>query len=610
MAGLEGQIIGGCRIIRRLGGGGMGEVYLAEQMSLQRQVAIKLVRPELEVTLSGASVSERFAREARAIAAMEHPHILPVYDYGEKDSLAYLVMAYAPHGSLQEALTPGNANFRFALPVSLELAGTILDQAAQALQHAHDRGVLHRDIKPANFLLRAPDASGGIHLLLADFGLAKFAAGGQSSALYAGTVAYSAPEQIQRQATPASDQYGLAVMAYLLLAGRLPFTGDAAQILYQQIQVPAPSLREKNPAIPAEVDAVILRALAKRPEERWPSVAAFAMAYREALGGQKKPSAQVAAPSSLGMPGQGSAPVGVQSAAPLAAPPAFPPLVQYAAPAPVNAETVPTLHPPVFSPTTPIVSGPPGALPFPSVAQQRTVQGGPFGGESVVPGISPPPPYVLPPSGGGRQRRWIGIVGGAVGVVALILAVVLVVNLLGGHGKTGGTTTTGTPGTGSTPGTGGTPGVVGTFPGGTSGAHISNVQTGLELDDANIGNCRDAIAQGKQTQTFSASQSIAIAVVFTAKIDGNSPAPAAVVSVFDSQKQFIEGADAQDLSCPGGQGNYSSFVDISGQGNGKKLTPGQYFIGISYIPDYAVYLDNQNQQLPPPEAGVPVEITS
>src|SRR5262249_37752013 len=130
---------------------------------------------------------ERFAREARAIAAMEHPHILPVYDYGEKDGLAYLVMAYAPHGSLQEALTPGSQNFRFPLPLSPELAGTMLDQAAQALQHAHDRGVLHRDIKPANFLLRAPDASGGVHLLLADFGLAKFAAGGQSSALYAGT---------------------------------------------------------------------------------------------------------------------------------------------------------------------------------------------------------------------------------------------------------------------------------------------------------------------------------------------------------------------------------------------------------------------------------------
>src|SRR5258707_15408384 len=120
MAGLEGQVIGGCRIIRRLGGGGMGEVYLAEQISLQRQVAIKLVRPELEETVSGTSVAERFAREARAIAAMEHPHILPVYDYGEKDGLAYLVMAYAPNGSLQESLTPSNPNFRFRLPVSLE----------------------------------------------------------------------------------------------------------------------------------------------------------------------------------------------------------------------------------------------------------------------------------------------------------------------------------------------------------------------------------------------------------------------------------------------------------------------------------------------------------
>lgn len=609
MAGLEGQIIGGCRIIRRLGGGGMGEVYLAEQMSLQRQVAIKLVRPELEVTVSGASVSERFAREARAIAAMEHPHILPVYDYGEKDGLAYLVMAYAPHGSLQEALTPGNPNFRFALPVSLELTGTMLEQAAQALQHAHDRGVLHRDIKPANFLLRAPDASGGIHLLLADFGLAKFAAGGQSSALYAGTVAYSAPEQIQRQAVPASDQYGLAVMGYLLLTGRLPFTGDAAQILYQQIQVPAPSLRTHAPAIPAEVDAVILRALAKRPEERWPSVTAFAAAYREALGGQKKASAPVAAPASLPAPGQtpgqGSAPVVAQSAAPPGAPPAFAAPGQYAAP--VNAETVPTMHPPVFTPTTPIASGPPGALPFPSVAQQRTVQGGPFGGESVVPGISPPPPYILPPSGGGR-RRWGGMIGGAVALVALILAVVLVVNLLGGHGKPGGTTSTGTPGIG-TPGTG-TPGPITTLPGGTSGPHISNVQTGLFLDPDTITSCNVRLDPSSPAKTTFRITDTIISIVFTATVGPGDPAPAAVAVLIDSQQRIVGGGNAQgdatDLTCPNGKGNYALSVPISGQ----NLKPGNYFVGVIYIPDSFVYIDNPNTPLPNPEAGVPVQITS
>jgi serine/threonine-protein kinase len=556
--------------------------------------------------MSGASISERFAREARAIAAMEHPHILPVYDYGEKDGLAYLVMAYAPNGSLQEALTPSSPNFRFALPLSLELAGTILEQAAQALQHAHDRGVLHRDIKPANFLLGAPAGSGGLHLLLADFGLAKFAAGGQSSALYAGTVAYSAPEQIQRQATPASDQYGLAVMIYLLLTGRLPFTGDAAQILFQQMQVPAPSLRTFTPTLPAEVDAVMLRALAKKPEERWPSVATFAAAYKAALGGQQ-PAAQVARGPSWQTGGQGMAPVGPQGAgaALIGPPPAFPSPVQFSAPQAASAETIPTMHPPVYAPTAPLGSGPQGGLPFPSAAQQRTVPG-PFGGESVMPGISPPQPYFGPPAGGrGRPpRRWAGIVGGVVVAVALILAVVLVVNLLGAHGKTVGTTSTGT-----TPGTGGTPGSV-TLPGSTSGPHISNVQTGLFLDPDTITGCNVRLdPNSPATTTFHTTDTL-ISVVFTAQVGSGDAAPAAVAVLIDSQQKIVGGGNAQgdgvDLTCQNGKGSYALSVPISGQ----NVKPGNYFIGISYIPDSSAYLSNPNKPLPNPEAGVPVQIMS
>jgi hypothetical protein len=558
MAGLEGQIIGGCRIIRRLGGGGMGEVYLAEQISLKRQVAIKLVRPEVEATMSGANLAERFAREAQAIAAMEHPHILPVYDFGEQDGLAYLVMAYAPNGSLQEALTPGNPAFRFPLPLPLDLAGVILDQAAQALQHAHDRGVLHRDVKPANFLMRA-GPPGSIHLLLADFGLAKFTSGAANSAVYSGTAAYSAPEQIQRQASPASDQYSLAAMMYLLLTGQLPFRGGVVEVVSQQLAAPAPSLRAINPAIPPEVDEVILRALAKKPEDRWPSVIVFAAAYREACARARgsaaalSPAAPVAA-----QPGPDAA--AVPQAGASAAPPT---LLPGKLPSPPLAPTD-ALPPQRFLPDT---GGPTQVAPAvlgssplaPPVRPMIIQQEAPADDSFVGVGPLPLPPGVPP----ARRRSWTGWAALGVGV-GVVVAIILVVTLvMGRSGGNGGQT--------STPGGTGTPGLGGTVPVVASGPHIKSVQTGLDIN-GDLFSCNNMqIAQ--PTTSFHQTDQF-IWLVFTAFNDGN-PNAAAGVALLDNQGKTITNDLPQPISCPG-VGEYSSSLDIS------NVPPGQYVIGVFY----------------------------
>ena len=579
MAGLEGQMIGGCRIIRRLGGGGMGEVFLAEQLSLKRQVAIKLVRPEVEATVAGgASLAERFAREAQAIAAMEHPHILPVYDFGTQDGLAYLVMAYAPNGSLQQALTPGHPSFRFGLPLALDLTGVILDQAAQALQHAHDRGVLHRDVKPANFLMGA-GPPGSVHLLLADFGLAKFTSAAASSAAYAGTAAYSAPEQIQQQATPASDQYSLAAMVYLLLTGQLPFHGGLIEIVSQQLAVPAPSMRRINPAIPPEVDEAVLRALAKKPEERWPSVIVFAAAYREACARARGATAGLSAaapPLAQPLPGAPQAALPTMQPAAPAGPQFGPPL---AATAPISPQ-----RPPDAGATQVAGYQQGGGGFFAPPAQPQPMQGRPPGDDSfVAAGPLPLPPLPPPPP---PRRSWAGwaAIAGAVGVVvAIILIVTLVNGRLGGNGQANNT-----PGTTATPGLTFTPGPGGTAPPVIPGQHIKSILTGL---DSTGDSCQNmAIVQG--TTTFS-QQDLAIFIIFTALNDGNPQAEAGV-GLINSSGQVVKHDLPQPINCPQ-TGQYSSLLDIS------TVPPGQYLLGVFY---------SETQTLPQqPEATLPVTIT-
>jgi serine/threonine protein kinase len=287
MLNLEGRELGGCKLIRKIGEGGMGEVYLAEQIRVgNRQVAIKVVRPA-DLTASGGvrgDVERRFKREAALLGQFSHPNILPVYDSGVEDGYLYIVMPYAQEGSLSDAIR-GRFGRRLELPLELPAAADLIGQVASALQYTHDHDVVHRDVKPGNILIRI-EPDGHWRMLLADFGVARGAETTTQQTLVTGTFAYMAPEQFSGKFSPASDQYALGVVAYQLLAGRPPFEGEIGELTRAHLYETPPSLRALNPAVTPAVEAVVMRALAKDPAQRYPSVRQFADAFRAAATGE------------------------------------------------------------------------------------------------------------------------------------------------------------------------------------------------------------------------------------------------------------------------------------------------------------------------------------
>lgn len=299
MHNLEGHELGGCKLLRKLGAGGMGEVYLAEQRRVgNRLVAVKVVSPE-DISFHpevAADMARRFKREIELLGSLSHPNILPIYDGGEEGSLLYIVMEYAQEGSLADALR-GAAKQKLGLPVPAPRAVAMIGEIAAALQFCHEHGVVHRDVKPGNVLIRI-EPSGAWRMLLADFGVARGLDNTSQRTQVTGTFAYMAPEQFSGQFSPKSDQYALAVMAFQLLAGRLPFEGDLATLTRAHMYDPPPSLHAANPAIPLAADAVFDQALAKRPEDRYASVEEFAAALKAAIspGAMSEPTTQVATP--------------------------------------------------------------------------------------------------------------------------------------------------------------------------------------------------------------------------------------------------------------------------------------------------------------------------
>jgi VCBS repeat-containing protein len=287
---LEGQQIGRYCLLHLLGSGGMGEVYLAEDPRIEQQIAIKVIRadaspyPDTRATKDAARL---FQREAKAIARLDHPHILSLFDYGEEIignmTIAYLVMSYRKEGSLADWLRRRN---KTGLLSPLDVAHIVV-QAADALQHAHDHQIIHQDVKPSNFLIRErKEASARPDLLLSDFGIARLASSASSaSQSVRGTPTYMAPEQWYGEPVPATDQYALAVMAYQLLTDHLPFEGAPGRMMYQHINVQPPSPSTFDPHLSKDIDTVILHALAKKPEERFASIAAFANAFQQAVQG-------------------------------------------------------------------------------------------------------------------------------------------------------------------------------------------------------------------------------------------------------------------------------------------------------------------------------------
>ncbi|MBX5455414.1 MAG: protein kinase [Thermogemmatispora sp.] len=263
----QGQRLGNYHLIRLLGSGSYGAVYLAEHLYLKTQVAIKVLTQLLK-----EEDEQAFLHEAQILARLRHEHIVPVHEFAIERGLPYLVMEYLPEGTLLDRHPRGT---RLPLPTVV----SYVYQLAGALQYAHDRNIVHRDVKPANVLL------GSKGLLLSDFGIALplLRKEGVGESAPVGTLPYMAPEQFRGRPSFASDQYALAIMAYELLCGARPFQGGAADLMNQHLTKEPPALREHDPALPESVDRVIRRALAKKAEDRYPAIILFARALGKAV---------------------------------------------------------------------------------------------------------------------------------------------------------------------------------------------------------------------------------------------------------------------------------------------------------------------------------------
>lgn len=281
----EGLQLGRYRLLHQVGRGGAGNVYLADDQRLTRQVAIKVIESEDPNSDVAKEATRLFEREARTIAMLSHPNILPLFDFGEEtiegSTFVYLVLPFCPEGSLVKWLSQFGGTPM--LPPQQVLH--IVQQAADALEYAHDKQIIHRDVKPSNFLIRSrkstPDRP---DLLLADFGIARFSLGTiNASKTIRGTPKYMAPEQWRGAPVPATDQYALAIVAYELLTSRPPFMGTQEQVMYGHLLTQPQPPSAVNLRVTAAIDAVILQALAKQPEARFPSVSDFARAFQQAV---------------------------------------------------------------------------------------------------------------------------------------------------------------------------------------------------------------------------------------------------------------------------------------------------------------------------------------
>ena len=309
---LNGKTLGTCILENLIGQGGMGAVYLARQIRPSRHVAVKVLLSN--VTTNSSLYKEflaRFRHEADVVARLEQINIMAIYEYGEQDGIAYLVMPYFPGGSLRDLLARNSA-------LSLQEAAAFIDQAAAALDYAHAHGVIHRDLKPGNFLL----SSDG-RLVLADFGIARmlwdsdstFRAALTGTGAFLGTPEYMAPEMLNGEPIDhRADIYALGIVLFQMLSGQVPFRGNTPfAVATKHLQEPPPSLHQINPAIPPAVDSIIQTALAKKREDRYVSAGAMAQALRNIVPppGYLSETQQRNAPTVISLPRVGLPPSAV-----------------------------------------------------------------------------------------------------------------------------------------------------------------------------------------------------------------------------------------------------------------------------------------------------------
>lgn len=409
----QNKMLGRYHLTRMLGRGGMGEVWLAEDTQLRRQVAIKLLPL---VYAADSKYLQDFEHEAQAAAALEHPHILPIHDFGEQamsddETVTYLVTPYITGGSLLERMQTTQAYLSPAEVLHY------LRQAAEAIDYAHSQNVLHRDIKPANMLLQQD------WLFLADFGIAKMlthATLRNRTNAGAGTPEYMAPEQIQGKAVPASDRYSFAITAYQLLTKRVPFKGDTLfNTLLKQMSEPPPPPREFNPAIPEGIEQALLQGLAKRPEERFASCLALVRALESGYGllSTSSTTGDASILSGQSAPLSGQSMPHMTPSRPSSQPPhasgATPPLSAFATPDGAHTPETPQriTEPAFYAPT---INASPQSLPH----DAPTHISGQVQTQRVTPEVSHLPQPSQPPAPNGNLSRRSLLIGG--GTVALI----------------------------------------------------------------------------------------------------------------------------------------------------------------------------------------------
>ena len=366
-----GSEVAGYRLEEQIGQGGMAVVYRARDVQLGRNVALKLLSPVLALD---DAFRQRFIRESRAAAAVDHPYIIPIFAAGESDGVLYIAMRYVQGGDVRSLIDAEG-------PLPPDRAAGIITQVALALDAAHLHGLVHRDIKPANMLLDSVAGSDQRdHVYLADFGLSKRSlsvTGLTSIGQFLGTPAYVAPEQVEgRPVDSRTDEYALACASFEILSGAPPYErDDDLAVMWAHVSVPPPSLSERRPSLPAAVDAVLAKAMAKAPADRYPTCIAFALALRQALGVQVEP-----AGSAVPEPGQPPAAVsGPEGGIP--GEPARP------RPHPATEISRPRARPEAGAAAAAGQGRP--AVPEPHAAPQRHAAG---------PAEPPAPPYGAPPS--------------------------------------------------------------------------------------------------------------------------------------------------------------------------------------------------------------------